>query len=130
MQIVCAQERELIYDGNQKKLKVEGSSEDIFKLKCKNVSGIDIDVNRNDRLYQEFKECAKDAIDLKQHFQEAKLVAGYIGWGDTNADISLSKQQTFSLIEIFTQKYVGTFLYNSLFYSFLFTSFCADIVRI
>lgn len=80
MPILCG-----IIEGGKNKLAVEIAMENLWKEKCKNVSGIDVDLERNNRLYQERESCKNAAIDAIQLQQDIATVFPNLTFYDSDS---------------------------------------------
>lgn len=89
----------VIDGGSKKKTAFQRIVDDMWKEKCKNVSGVEVDFERNDRLHSEFKDCRRNAIDENQLRQDVASLFPNFNFNSVS-NFTLSDRQKMDLIAV------------------------------
>lgn len=76
--------------------------DDMWKERCKNVSGVEVDFERNDRLHLEFQNCVRNAINYNQAYED---IIAIVPNENPFTNYTISDRQKGDLVA-FAQKYV------------------------
>lgn len=91
-------------DGSTDKTAIQIIAEDMWREKCKNVSGIEVDFDRNDRLHLAFSNCKENAVDNDQLRQDIVPIFPNLNF-DSIPNFTLSDRQKADIVAV-TQKCV------------------------
>lgn len=86
-------------DGGAKETGFQRTAEDEWREKCKNVSGITVDTNRNDRLFLEYENCTKTVVNTMEVQQEMESI--FPDFDRSNIEhFNISQEQKLDLVTL------------------------------